>query len=190
MHVLANVDTQGFCWCGPFGHLIQYVLGCTWMYPLCAMLHRGHVLLSGEWRRNLTQTQAQMEGKGAIQPRTPSSLLTASGHHANQEHSSWSPRRCFQDRVTLPPIHFSGLTSPSVLWHMGARVAWKFPVCSSSGQPGFGGDHPLGSPSWAQGGILRASPSLVPHRGQRDGGGDSSQVTEGDEERDVHRLES
>lgn len=147
MHVLANVDTQGFCWCGPFGHLIQYVLGCTWMYPLCGMLHRGHVLLSGEWRRNLTQTQAQMEGKGAIQPRTPSSLLTASGHHANQEHSSWSPRRCFQDRVTLPPIHFSGLTSPSVLWHMGARVAWKFPVCSSSGQPGFGGDHPLGSPS-------------------------------------------
>lgn len=80
--------------------------------------------------------------------------------------------------------------TPTFLWHMGARVAWKFPVCSSSGQPGFGGDHPLGSPSWAQGGILRASPSLVPHRGQRDGGGDSSQVTEGDEERDVHRLES
>lgn len=68
--------------------------------------------------------------------------------------------------------------TPTFLWHMGARVAWKFPVSSSSGAAWvWRTSPPPGSPSWAQGSTLRASPSLVTHREQRDGGGDSSQVT-------------
>lgn len=144
-----------------------------------------------------------MEGKGAVQPSTPSSLLAdASKHHAIPEHSSWSPRRSFQDEVIPPPIHFSGITSPrcrkvEATSHphlplacgrlLGIKSSLEI-SCLLQLWGSLGSDHPAGHRETLVGAIH----SLVAHREQRDGGdsrGDSRQVTEGDEEADMRRLE-